>query len=393
MRSRAAISFALLILLILAPVGTGIAVATIDSPGGGVESVDSADVRPATHEPDPGQVIRINITADGDARWTIEFREHLHDENETEAFRETIDAIVSGDERPPIGEDDMQRFVNESENATGREMAIQDTEYTGRIDNDTGVIAFHFTWTNFTEIENDGERLIVGDAFNGTSGRWLPSLSAGQRLIIDAPDGYYASTAPRAHESGTFEWNGPYEFTENDRPIVYSAQNNPGTSTLFDETDDPLPMALIGAGVFTLVIAVGTGGYLLARRQTSDGGGTIAGTLADGVESKSDDSGQSDGTPAPPGSPATGDEAAERDIAEGDEIDETLLSDEERVLRMLQSNGGRMKQANIVKETGWSNAKVSQLLSSMADNDQVDKLRIGRENLITLPDEDVGDLN
>jgi uncharacterized membrane protein len=50
-----------------------------------------------------------------------------------------------------------------------------------------------------------------------------------------------------------------------------------------------------------------------------------------------------------------------------------------------------MKQANIVKETNWSNAKVSQLLSSMDEAGRVDKLRIGRENLITLPDEEPGD--
>lgn len=47
-----------------------------------------------------------------------------------------------------------------------------------------------------------------------------------------------------------------------------------------------------------------------------------------------------------------------------------------------------MKQANIVKETGWSDAKVSQLLSAMADEERVEKLRLGRENLISLPDED-----
>ncbi|MFC6729491.1 helix-turn-helix transcriptional regulator, partial [Natronoarchaeum mannanilyticum] len=73
----------------------------------------------------------------------------------------------------------------------------------------------------------------------------------------------------------------------------------------------------------------------------------------------------------------------------GDEIDPELLSDEERVERLLRENGGRMKQASIVTETGWSNAKVSQLLSSMDEEGRVDKLRIGRENLISLPDEDV----
>ena len=79
--------------------------------------------------------------------------------------------------------------------------------------------------------------------------------------------------------------------------------------------------------------------------------------------------------------------------ASGGETDPELLSDEERVERMLRHNGGRMKQADIVTETNWSNAKVSQLLSSMADEGRVDKLRIGRENLITLPDEEIGDFD
>jgi hypothetical protein len=45
-----------------------------------------------------------------------------------------------------------------------------------------------------------------------------------------------------------------------------------------------------------------------------------------------------------------------------------------------------MRQAAIVDETGWSDAKVSQLLSAMAEDDRVEKLRLGRENLISLPE-------
>ena len=74
-----------------------------------------------------------------------------------------------------------------------------------------------------------------------------------------------------------------------------------------------------------------------------------------------------------------------------DEIETELLSDEERVERLLSSNGGRMKQADIVKETDWSNAKVSQLLSAMEEDGRIDKLRIGRENLISFPDEEITD--
>ncbi|MFC7008821.1 helix-turn-helix transcriptional regulator [Halalkalicoccus sp. GCM10025704] len=58
------------------------------------------------------------------------------------------------------------------------------------------------------------------------------------------------------------------------------------------------------------------------------------------------------------------------------------------MVRLLEANGGRMKQANIVTETNWSNAKVSQLLSAMAEEGRIEKLRIGRENLITLVEDE-----
>lgn len=73
---------------------------------------------------------------------------------------------------------------------------------------------------------------------------------------------------------------------------------------------------------------------------------------------------------------------AESEPAETD--DEPLLTDEQRVLQLLQENNGRMKQATIVAETEWSKAKVSRLLSDMTENGDIEKLSIGRENIIHL---------
>ncbi len=92
--------------------------------------------------------------------------------------------------------------------------------------------------------------------------------------------------------------------------------------------------------------------------------------------------------PAGDSSASGGRRDAELEFDEVEDVDPSLLSDEERVHRMLSDNGGRMKQATIVKETGWSNAKVSQLLSKMDDDEEIEKLRIGRENLITHPEVD-----
>ena len=63
---------------------------------------------------------------------------------------------------------------------------------------------------------------------------------------------------------------------------------------------------------------------------------------------------------------------------------EPLISDEELVLSIIRRQGGRIKQVDIVEKTDWSNAKVSQTLSHLERKGFIEKLRIGRENLISL---------
>lgn len=64
---------------------------------------------------------------------------------------------------------------------------------------------------------------------------------------------------------------------------------------------------------------------------------------------------------------------------------EDFMTDREKVRQLLSENGGRMKQSKIVDSVDWSKAKVSRLLAELEDDDQVTKLRLGRENLVCLP--------
>jgi hypothetical protein len=66
-------------------------------------------------------------------------------------------------------------------------------------------------------------------------------------------------------------------------------------------------------------------------------------------------------------------------------VEEPVESDEARVEALLREHGGRMRQSAIVAATGWSKSKVSMLLSEMEETDRVRKLRVGRENLVSLP--------
>lgn len=64
--------------------------------------------------------------------------------------------------------------------------------------------------------------------------------------------------------------------------------------------------------------------------------------------------------------------------------DPELVTDEDRVRRLLERNDGRMRQAAIAEELEWSASKTSRVVSGMADEETVEKLRIGRENVIDL---------
>jgi uncharacterized membrane protein len=259
--------------------------------------------------------------------------------------------------------------------------------------NATGILLLSFTWTNFLE-RGEENSLRLGDVFTTPAERtWLSSLGEGQRLTVVTPPGYVISRTsfPIQQQNGSLIIDGPREFTTEER-----------LSVTYRETDQlASPWLLVAGGLVAVVVVVAVVGFSRRRgasagsAATTNGGEThaesrqAAESPGDGAAeptdagSRDEVTGPADGTDDEPAEPAETSEEPEPDIE--------LLSDEERVERLLRERGGRMKQANIVKETGWSDAKVSQLLSAMAENDRVEKLRLGRENLISLPDEEHDD--
>jgi uncharacterized membrane protein len=98
-----------------------------------------------------------------------------------------------------------------------------------------------------------------------------------------------------------------------------------------------------------------------------------------------DEDGVATGESGAPTSPPEAEEApAEAGQVETGESEAVELTDRELIVDILEDNDGRMKQARIVDATGWSKSKVSMLLSEMEDDDEVTKLRVGRENIVSL---------
>lgn len=336
--------------------------------------------------PPDSMTIAIELQRSGDARWVVTTEFVLENESDRRAFQQLVDEFESaGGDATAYDFGTFERAAAAGREATGREMTVEQPRYDGTttdVDNATvGRLTLTFRWTNFTE--TSGERLQVGDAFNSSDGTWFPGLTNRQTLVIRPPPGYSVDTAPVPVRNGVLRWEGPTTFEPGYLGQITYERTAPGTSPGSPPEGTPTPsdfdLSTLGL-VGIIVIGLGTlaiGAYVVSRRSGKEPS-PVAEPNANGGVDEAVESGA--------GAAGAGAEAA-------DEPDFELLSDEERVEYLLEQNGGRMKQANIVKETGWSNAKVSQLLSAMDEDDRIDKLRIGRENLISLPDEEVGEFD
>lgn len=377
--------------------GTGqhpAAVTGIQPANGVAEQAATPTFVPSSNSP-PDLLIEIEIEPDGDARWHVSTFVPLETKNDSRSFDRLAQDFKAG-ETDGYTAETFEPFVATAEDSTGRTMAIENPERTANVRNDTGVLTVSFTWTNFAK--QNGDRLTVKNVFRSESGTWLPELESGHVLVIRPPKNYIVEDSPPGPgvRNATLRWEGPWEFDPDyfaDNPITYrradpSTSQSP-TPTTPPKTDDPGGMDLTDV-LLGLVVALIVGGalalYLSFDRDDDEQDHGVPGDVTV--------NGGNDGAALAGEPPADGDtdqapEPDEDDPFAGVDVD--LLSDEERVTRLLEANGGRMKQARIVKETGWSHAKVSQLLSSMDDEEKIDKLRIGRENLISLPDVDVQD--
>lgn len=333
-----------------------------------------------------GTELRISIRENGNARWSVTTRFVLHGENETAAFRKLATDYENGNTNVGFTRTTFERVVEHAATDTDRPMSLRNVSQIGdvRQNGSVGVLSISFTWTNFTRVE--GSQIVLGDVFWVDSETWLPTLSEEQALVIAAPESYIitdASPSGGTITNGTaLRYEGPQRFSDGDFSMTYSPRNREPSTTTPDGFLDL--SATSGFVVVLFLFGMGFGAYAISQRR---------GPAPEPVEETDSVDGS---PPAPTVAEDLDGEGRDADAGDEDEDDEPpmeLLSDEERVLRLLRENDGRMKQANIVTETNWSNAKVSQLLSKMNENDDVNKLRIGRENLITLPDEDVTDVD
>ncbi|CCQ34334.1 membrane protein [Halorhabdus tiamatea SARL4B] len=361
-------------------------------------------------------LFEITVYENRSARWRFQFTQQLNDTNEADfdayaaEFRENETELYRGFVAS------AQELTRTGTNVTGREMnatKFSRDAYTGSFDN-LGVVEMSFVWTNFAEPRNGGS--VVGDVFEGGL-----AINADQRLrIVAGPsltiDGDSVDPLPSNTTAGTLtgadavEWVGEYVFADQrprvafdpvaaetttatsavtttagaeEQPTDRTTSEHTGTTTSSNATTDGpdadtdgttvaadgmggigVDWMVVGLVAITLVVVIGT--WRLGYFDVGEESGGSAG-----------DAGTDDG--------GSGDGGAAADAGGSAVTDAALVSDDDRVRQLLEDNGGRMKQTEIVEATQWSKSKVSMLLSEMEDEGKVTKLRVGRENIVSLP--------
>jgi hypothetical protein len=383
-------SVLLVVIALLGAVGLALAGSAGAAPfDGGFEQMDV--------EPDDVS-IAVAVEPDGDAAWTVEYRIQLATDEEEQAFEE-LRADVENDTEAYTSRfrERMASTATTAESATGRNMTVSNATVTAErreLPQTYGVLTYRFEWTNFAEV--DGDRLRVGDAVDGLF------LDGSSSFIVSWPEGYRlagATPEPGEVRDRSVVWTGPVDFSAG-QPRIEVAPSGPLSG---------LPTGALAALVVVLVAA--GGGVAYRRRSAGAGGATGAAeptptATGDAAPSTGGGGGASDGDAAAAAgasAAAAGDDASDESASDGEDaatpddsagsdeappVDSELLSNEEQVLRLIESQGGRMKQKQVAEDLDWTAAKTSQVVTGLRDEGDLDGFRLGRENVLSLPDFD-----
>ena len=365
------VSVVLILSLVVGP-ALGAAASTPSPPaqlgGGSVyqQEVDTDSVR-----------LIVSVAENGSATWTVQYWTRLDDENTTDAF-ESLQRDIEATPSNFSGRfaSRMRSTVRAAENATGREMNATDFDVRAetRAPPDYGVVVYTFRWDGFAAV--DGDTLRAGDAIEGLF------LDERTRLVIQWPSSYVTTDvapAPDERRTDAVVWRGAETSFVSGEPSVVLRPASTVTTTAGGGTDSG------GSG------GDGDGGTTPTPAPASDGGGSmlpllgvgllfVVGAVAwryrDRFGDRIDDDAATTG--------ASDDAAA----TETPDAREDLLSNEERVLQFVREQGGRVKQQEIVENFDWTEARTSQIVRDLRDDGSLEGFRLGRENVLKLPDEE-----
>ncbi len=265
----------------------------------------------------------INVSNDNSALWTI---------IQVTDIDTPVDSWEEYEQR-------LIAIVNTAKESTTREMTLDLTslEMSTQINWETSSkkIEYVFSWLNFS-IGDEGQ-ICFGDVF---STGFFSFLYGQGELYFTYPSGYLLNSASLPPDqcddtTQTLHWYRSQDFLAGDQIILLEARNA-GSNAVFNM----FTVAILGS-VGLGIVAVG---FFIVRQR-------------------------------------------ERQTKMLPSLDEFPLrpedeSDQERILHLLQSSGGNLKQSEVCDKLRFSRAKTSLLLNEMERNSLVKRCKKGRNKIV-----------
>lgn len=272
----------------------------------------------------------LDLAENGSAHWSIENRVPLANDEEVKEFERYMENF-SNEREQKLGLfiNDTRQIIEQAEKATDREMSGKNFDVeVNKIESITGdsvgLVSYEFIWVNFSQ--KQGNELKIGDVFVGGL-----SLGENDSLSIRYPQNRSVKSitpSPSDSEDNKLVWVGPKNFNPETPSVSLVEVESNG------EAKNSPQIMLIAAFLISIVVLFAI--YLYKRRNK-------------------------------PGKPK-----------------KKIRSDEQIILDLIKENDGEIYQKEIVEQTDFSKAKVSNLLKRLDEKDEIKKIQRGRKNLIRL---------
>jgi len=266
---------------------------------------------------------KVQINSDGSAVWIVTQFSNINATIETwQDFQQKIFNLVD--------------FVA---SATHREMAVDESslQISTTISSESKTTEYSFLWQNFSVIQ--GNEIIFGDVFHANN--FFSQLFGDASLQVSYPSNFsIKSISPAPYErddsAETFVWSRTQDLVNGEPNIIL-------TSTPQTGNNGWQQYAIIGA-----VAAVGAtlsllGFYRFKRRKLNGKSASVVLEDASPIE-----------------------------------------SEEDKVIKILKSSGGSMRQSAIVEQCRFSKAKTSQLLATLERKGNITRYKNGRDKIVNL---------
>ena len=276
----------------------------------------------------------VQINSDGSALWKVT---NFSDVNAT------VDTFQDFQQR-------TFNLVNSAASLTHREMSVDENslQINTTISSDSKITEYSFTWLNFSIIQ--GNKIIFGDVFQVNN--FFSQLYGDAALQISYPSTFTVkSVTPPPYErddsAKTLSWARTQDLVDSKSSVVLtSALSNGNSNQQWWQQYTIIGTILVAGAALSFV-----GFYTFKRHKVNRKSETNA-ILAETPQFESED---------------------------------------EKILKILKSSGGSMRQSDINDKCGFSKAKTSQLLTALEKKGVITRYKKGRDKIVNLNQKVAGD--